>query len=445
MDDYAGMDPTDTDNIVIVGGGAGGLELACKLGRKFGRQRVTLVDRTFYHVWKPSLHEVAVGTIDMHHEALSYTMLAHRNHFTFVIGAFTGLDVVRKTIVIAAVEEVAGEVVIPERILPFSRLCIAIGGTANYFDTPGATDHAISLNGAADAEAFRMEMIRKMTWAQHRKGQRRAGVVNVVNVVIVGGGATGVELAAELREASKRYIEYGLRQLDPVKDIGITLIEGAPRILPLLPERISESASAMLEERAVTVVADCRVAEVGERWVRDGTGRQFPHDICVWAAGIRAPRFLAMLGLPVNDLGQLEVTDCLNVRGYPRIYALGDCTSCRTADGKKVPPRAQAAHQQADYLYRAFVRESRGRAPDTTPFVYRDTGALISIGMKQGVGTIMGPLRGRSWFVRGTLARLVYVSLHLRHNVALLGWLRAGSVALARKLIRRTKALVKMH
>jgi NADH dehydrogenase len=291
----AEMDHTDTDNIVIVGGGAGGLELACKLGRKFGAQRVTLVDRNFYHVWKPSLHEVAAGTIDMHQEALSYTMLAHRNRFTFVFGAFTRLDAVHKTLVVAAVEEVPGDVAIPERTLPFLRLCIAVGGTANYFDTPGAAQHTISLDSAADAQAFRMDMLKKMTWAQHRKGQRHAGIVSVV---IVGGGATGVELAAELREASKRYIEYGLRQLDPVKAISITLIESAARILTLLPERISDAAAAMLEARSITVIPGCRVAEVGERWVRDTNGRQFAHDICVWAAGIRAPDFVAALGLP---------------------------------------------------------------------------------------------------------------------------------------------------
>jgi hypothetical protein len=177
---HSTMELTDTDNIVIVGGSAGGLELACKLGRKFGPQRVTLVERTFYHVWKPSLHEVAAGTVDMHQEALAYTMLAHRNRFKFVYGAFTRVDVVRKTIVVAAVEEGAGELVIPERILPFSRLCIAVGGTANYFDSPGAAQYSMSLNGTADAEAFRMEMLKKMTWAQHRKGQDRGRYFNLV-------------------------------------------------------------------------------------------------------------------------------------------------------------------------------------------------------------------------------------------------------------------------
>jgi NADH dehydrogenase len=359
------MDPTDTDNIVIVGGGAGGLELACKLGRKFGAQRVTLVDRNFYHVWKPSLHEVATGTIDLHQKALSYTMLAHRNRFTFLFGAFTCLDAVRKTIVVTAVEDTPGDVAIPERTLAFSRLCIAVGGIANYFDASGAAEPTISLGSAADAQAFRMDMLKKMTWAQHRKGRRHAGTVSVV---IVGGGASGVELAAELREASKRYIEHGLRQLDPVKTISITLIESAARILPLLPERIS-AAAAMLEACSSTVIPGGGVAEVGERWVRDTTGRQLPHHIWVWAAGIKALRFVAALGLPVNNLGQLGVADRFNMRGYARIYALGDCTSCMTQDGNKVPPRAGRA--LAGRLSVPVVRARRPRTRSCTGITAR--------------------------------------------------------------------------
>lgn len=436
------MDNTDTDNIIIVGGGAGGLELACKLGRKFGRHRVTLVDQSFYHIWKPSLHEVAAGTMDMHQEGLPYTMLAHHNHFTFVYGSFSGLDVVHKTIVVAAVAENTGEVMIPERTLPFSRLCIAVGSTSHYFDTPGAAENTIALNGPGDAERFRMEMLKKMTLAEHRKADHPAAGVKVV---IIGGGATGVELAAELREASKRYIDYGFRQLDPVADIRITLIEGGPRILTQLPARIAATATTLLEERSITVVVNCRVAEIGARWVRDSAGREFAHDICVWAAGIRAPHFLSTLGLPTNRSGQIEVTDHLHVYGHPHIYAFGDCAECIMEDGSRVPPRAQAAHQQADYLYKTFLRESHGGAPVVSPYVYRDYGSLVSVGTENSVGSLMGSLRGRSWFVRGSLARLLYVSLHMMHHRAVMGWMRTASLSVGRTLIRRNTARIKLH
>ena len=441
------MHNSKLDNIVIIGGGAGGLELACKLGRKLGRARVTLVDKSFYHIWKPSLHEVAAGTMDMHQEGLPYAMLAHQNHFTFVYGVFTRLDTVNQSVVIAAVEDASGTVAVPERTLPFSRLCVAVGSTSHYFNTPGAAEHTISLNSPGDAERFRLEMLKHMTQAENRKQGGHAP--DGVDVIIIGGGATGVELAAELREASKRYIDYGFGQLDPVNDIRITLLEGAPRILPPLPERVALAATALLEQRHIRVVPGCRVAQIEPERVIDAAGNSYRYQICVWSAGIRAPAFLATLGLPVNQAGQLEVTAQLNVRGHPHIYALGDCAACQMEDGRLVPPRAQAAHQQSQYLYRLLLRHLK--AGDDTgavagaPYVYRDYGSLVSIGMHTSVGTLMGALKGRGWFVRGSVARVLYLSLHLLHHQAVLGWVRTAGLAVARALIRRHTALVKLH
>jgi NADH dehydrogenase len=436
------MKTTRSDNIVIVGGGAGGLELACKLGRKLGRERVTLVDHAFYHIWKPSLHEVAAGTMDLHKEGLPYAMLAYQNHFTFVYGSFDGLDAGRREITVAAVQEDSGDEIIPQRRLGYSKLCIAVGSTSHYFGTPGAAENTISLNGPADAERFRLEMLKQMTWAESRKEQDPSAGVDII---IIGGGATGVELAAELRESSHKYIDYGFRSLDATRDIRITLLEGAPRILPPLPERVAVAATALLEERHVRVVAGCRVGEIVPDAVRDTGGKSYPFQICVWAAGIKAPAFLARLGLLVNAAGQLEVTPHLNVQGYADIFAFGDCAACTLDDGRRVPPRAQAAHQQADYLCRSFVRQLRTGQQGGGSYVYRDYGSLVSVGSQTSVGTLMGSLKGRSWFVRGGLARLMYVSLHLMHHGAVLGWMRTCGLAVARSLVRRNTALVKLH
>ncbi len=431
-----------SSNIVIVGGGAGGLELASKLGRKLGRDRVSLVDCRLYHIWKPSLHEVAAGTLDIHQEGLSYQMLAHDNGFTFVYGALTAVDTTSNQLTVSAITSDTGELIVPERVLPFSSLCIAVGSVSNYFGVPGAEQNTISLNATEDAERFRLKMLKLLTMAELQKETRpEAGL----DIVIIGGGATGVELAAELREASGVYADYGFRKFDPVKDVRITLLEGAPRILAPLPERVSSAATRLLAKRHVSVVTGCRVVDIQQDSVTDANDISYPADICVWAAGIKAPAFLETLGLPTNKGGQLVVTDRLNLTGFANIFAIGDCAACPDADGKLVPPRAQAAHQQADYLLETFLRQAKGKPAQKDPYRYRDYGSLVSIGQQTTVGSLMGSLKGLSWFVEGLFARIMYVSLHLMHHQAILGTVRTGVLAAGRFLVKRTTPLVKLH
>jgi NADH dehydrogenase len=485
--------------IVIVGGGAGGLELACKLGRKLGPSKVMLVDSRLYHVWKPSLHEVAAGTLDIHQEGLSYQMLAHDCGFTFVYGAMTALDAAGKTLSVGPVSAAGdGEEIFPARSISYASLVIAVGSTSNYFGVPGAREHTISLNATEDAERFRLRLLRLLAQAAEAKGEGasnpgvavakavgagtfESGVVaadaagagaraatahasqsgndgstvtdaglaprrpaNGLDIVIIGGGATGVELAAELREASGVYAAYGFNRLQVQRDVRITLLEGAPRILAPLPERVSASAARLLHERAIRVVTDCRVTQIEPHQVTDKEGNVYPSDICVWAAGIRAPEFLASLGLPTTKSGTIEVDSQLRVKGVDGVYALGDCAACTDGAGNPVPPRAQAAHQQADYLVKTFVKLDKGQPPPAGPYLYKDYGSLVSIGHQTTVGNLMGSLRA-TWFVEGFLARIMYTSLHLMHHQAILGSMRTGVLAVARFLIRRTTPLVKLH
>jgi NADH dehydrogenase len=427
--------------IVIVGGGAGGLELACKLGRKLGPSKVALVDSRLYHIWKPSLHEVAAGTLDIHQEGLSYQMLAHDNGFTFILGPMTGLDLAATRLTVGPVLG-GGEEVLPERRVGFRSLVLAVGSTSNYFGVPGAPENTISLNATEDAERFRLRLLRLLASADERKEEGRQAAIDVV---IIGGGATGVELAAELREASGAYAAYGFSHLQAQRDVHITLLEGAPRILAPLPERVSGAALRLLDQRAIRVVTDCRVTQIDPNLVHDKNGNTYPADLCVWAAGIRAPEFLSALGLPTSRGGQVEVDAQLRVKGVAGVYALGDCAACVDGDGKPVPPRAQAAHQQADYLRKHFLRLAEGKPGQDKPYVYRDYGSLVSLGHTTTVGSLMGALRGASWFVEGFMARMMYLSLHLMHHQAVLGSVRTAVLAIARFLIRRTTPLVKLH
>lgn len=428
--------------IVIVGGGAGGLELASKLGRKLGPFKVTLVDSRLTHIWKPSLHEVAAGTLDLHQEGLSYQMLAHDNGFTFVYGALTALDPQGRRLTVSAVRGIDGDQILPERTLHFTSLVIAVGSTSNYFGVPGAKEHTISLNAAEDAERFRLRLLKQLAQADTRKAD---GAEAQVDVVIIGAGATGVELAAELREASGVYAAYGFQHLQPQRDVRITLLEGAQRILAPLPERVSAAAHKLLEQRGVTVVTNCRVTSIEDDKVTDANGTVYPASLCVWAAGIRAPEFLAQLGLPTNKGGQIEVDGMLRVKGFSDIYALGDCAASVDAAGKQVPPRAQAAHQQADYLRKRLLHIAQGKAPGEAPYAYRDYGSLVSFGHRNSVGSLMGSLKGLNFFVDGFFARMMYASLHLMHHAAVLGAVKTAVLAVARFLIKRSTPLVKLH
>jgi NADH dehydrogenase len=436
------MPPDAPYSTLIIGGGAGGLELACKLGRKWGARRVALVDVNLFHVWKPSLHEVAAGTLDIHQEGLSYQMLAHDNDFTFIYGPLEGLDVAGHEAIVGAVSD-GGQVVLPARRIGYRRVVLAIGSLANDFGVPGVAERAFSLDSPQDAERFRLRMLQLLSLADVRKSHDPAAGLDIV---IIGGGATGVELAAELREASALHSQYGLRRIDADRDVRIRILEGAKRVLAPLAENVSVAAADLLAKRHVDVVTSCRVVRVDAGQVVDAEGNAYPADLCVWAAGIKAPPLLERMGLPVARNGQVKVDGQLRVEGAADVFAFGDCAFCPQPGGKAVPPRAQSAHQQADYLY-DLLRAPEGVDPGSRPpYVFRDHGSLVSIGSGATVGSLMGKLfKSTTWFVEGFFARLMYISLHLLHHRAVMGTMRTAVLAVARFLVKRARPRVKLH
>jgi NADH dehydrogenase len=415
--------------------------LAVRLGRKHGAAHVTLIDSHPFHIWKPSLHEVAAGTMDIHREGLSYAMLAHYNDFRFVIGKLSGVDRNTRQLNVDAWCDVDGEVILPERQVPYDTLVLALGSFGNFFNTPGAEQYAISLDSTDSAEKFRMELLKAMARAG---GKSAAGTTPTVNVVIVGGGATGVELAAELHETGQTLSAYGLPHVDATQMLRITVVEGGPRILGPLPERVADAARNLLTERGVVVEADCRVSEVTPHSVL-AHGKEFPSDLCVWAAGIKAPALLGDLGLELNRVSQIVVNDHLCTPD-PAVYALGDCAAAPWGDpGKTVPARAQAAHQQASYLFDTMTARIAGSTLPTQPFRFRDFGSLVSLGHTEGVGNLMGGLMGRSLLVEGWVARVMYASSHWTHYATLLGVWGATMRSLSSYLSKRSRPRVKLH
>ena len=442
---------------VVVGGGAGGLELATRLGDAFGsRQRtpkatVTLIDRNPTHIWKPLLHEVAAGSMDPFTHQLEYAAQAYWHGFEFQQGALAGIDRAAHTVTIAAVDDETGREMLPARSIRYDTLVVAIGSTTHFFNVPGAEQHAFALDTVAEAERFRRRLIAACTRAQSAEDAlREHGALPThkrhrVQIAIVGGGATGVELSAELRNTAQVLSAYGLHGLDPREDIGIVLIESGPRLLPALPERVSTETARLLGDRAVELLLGERVTEIAEHAIRTASGRNIPVDLTVWAAGIKAPRILSELdGLTVNGLGQLNVKPTLQTELDDDIFALGDCAACAWADtGRNVPPRAQAAHQQAEFLFRAMRDRLAGKPLRT--FEYRDLGSLVSLGHVTAVGNLMGGLIGGTMFIDGLFARVMYMSLYRMHIAALHGVPRMLLDTLAHWLRRRTVPRVKLH
>jgi NADH dehydrogenase len=431
--------------IVIVGGGAGGLELATRLGDRLGRRgraQITLVDRSRTHLWKPLLHEVAAGSMDVDQHMLDYLAQARWHHFRFQLGAMRGLDRERRVLRIAPTHDGDGRLLIGEREIPYDTLVIATGSRTNDFGTPGAKEHAISLDTPVQAERFHNRLINACIRANAQAEPLRP---EQLQVAIIGAGATGVELAAELHHTTRELVAFGLEKIDAGRDIRITLIEAGTRVLPALPERLSQSTEELLASLDVQVLTGARVTAVEHDGVQLADGRKIPAELTVWAAGIKAADFLKdIAGLETNRLNQLVVTPTLQTTRDANIFALGDCAACAWPGREhNVPPRAQAAHQQATRLADNLERRLSGKT--LRPFVYRDFGSLVSLGEYSTVGSLMGALIGGSLFIEGLFARFMYVSLYRMHLYALHGFAKVFFDTLARMITRRTEPRVKLH
>ncbi|MBS9763709.1 NAD(P)/FAD-dependent oxidoreductase [Pseudomonas mosselii] len=430
-----------THRIVIVGGGAGGLELATRLGKSLGKRKqaeITLVDANLTHIWKPLLHEVAAGSLNSSEDELNYVAQAKWNHFNFQMGRMSGLDRESKQIQLAATLDDEGRELLPARTLGYDTLVIAVGSNTNDFGTLGAAQHCLFLDSRKQAERFHQQLLNHYLRAH-------AGDVasEKISVAIVGAGATGVELAAELHNAAHELAAYGLDKIQP-KDMHITIIEAGPRVLPALPERISVPVHKTLEKLGVTVMTNAAVSEVTADGLKTASGEVIQASLKVWAAGIRAPGFLKDIdGLETNRINQLVVRPTLQTTLDDNIFAFGDCAACpQPGSDRNVPPRAQAAHQQASLLAKSLKLRLENKALPT--YEYKDYGSLVSLSRFSAVGNLMGNLMG-SVKLEGWLARMFYVSLYRMHQMALYGTFRTLMLMLGSKIGRGTEPRLKLH
>ena len=435
--------------IVIVGGGAGGLELATRLGKAYGRGNkviVTLVDKNRTHIWKPKLHEIASGSMDFGDHEVDYMAQAHWNHFTFRIGELKGLDRANKTIDLFPYLDSDGSPVTPIQQIEYDTLVVCVGSLSNDFGTQGVKEFALKLETQHDAKQFHSKMVNACIRAHHQKEVIHK---RQLHVAIIGAGATGVELAAELHRTTREVVAFGLDRIDPEKDIKVSLIEAAERILPALQPRFSLATEDLIKKLGVQVFTSSKVMEVMSNGIRLADGRVLESELVVWAAGVKAPDFLKDLGgLETNRINQLVVLDTLQTTKDIDIFSLGDCAACPCPDedggrGGIVPPRAQAAHQQASHLFEQIKRRLSNKS--LRPYRYKDFGSLVSLGKFSTVGNMMGGLIGKNLMIEGYFAKLMYLSLYKLHELAIHGFIKTSLYTFARMITKQTNPTVKLH
>ena len=423
---------------MIVGGGVAGLEVASTLGRRWRGERasptITLVDRDSAHVWKPMLHTIAAGTRDISQQQTTYLAQARAAGFTYHPGALCGLDREAREVHMAAQHAPDGRLLIPARRLGYDLLVLATGSQANDFGTPGVAEHCFGIDSRRQADAFNREVRIRLLQCLVQDGE--------LAIAIVGGGATGVELAAELVQLVETATGYGAPDL--ASRISITLVEAGPRVLAAFPEDISSATRSRLEALGIRVLTGAQVSAATKDGFVLADRSELPASLKVWAAGVKGPDFLADLGgLEATRNNQLMVGPTLQTTRDPRIYAIGDCASLTPAGAERpLPPTAQVAHQQAKYLINVLPKVLRDEAvPD---FAYRDLGALVSLGDYDAFGSLgqFGLFNGLT--IRGRLAQLSHVMLYRSHQARIHGFWRGGLLWLVDRLNSRLRASIRL-
>ena len=425
--------------IVIVGGGAAGLELDTSLGLKLGKKglaEVTLIDAASTHIWKPLLHEVAAGTLD-ESEQVEYLPQGHRNHFHFRLGKMEGLDRKKKEIYVSPTLSDSGEELIPGRTFNYDTLVMSVGSVSNTFNIKGVAEHCLFLDTTSQAFKFQKQLFE--SYLKSYIGKDSANV-KPLSIAIVGAGATGVELAAQLHEVTNVLAIYGLNEKSTVK---LTIIEAATQLLPALPIKLATATQQQLVSLGVDLKMGRRVTEITREGITTHDGEFIEADLKVWAAGIKAPDWMKDLdGLETNHINQLVVDSTLKTNDDD-IFAMGDCAACVwEGHNSNVPPRAQAAHQQASTLCKSIVNRLKGR--HLVNFVYYDYGSLVSLGKYTTVGNLMGNLMG-TVSIGGFIAKVVYLSLYKMHQVAIHGYFRTAMLTLSNAFRRSVYTKIKMH
>ena len=418
--------------IIIIGGGAGGLELATDLGDKLGKTnkaQITLVDKNSYHLWKPLLHEVATGVLDEQVDNIYYASQGQQHNFEFTQGTFTDLHRDCKTITVINHND--------ETIyIDYDILVIAIGSTSNDFGTPGVKEHCIFLDDQNAAIRLRETLINKFTSFCSIIDDHQSTDEDKIRIAIVGGGATGVELASELPNMIEKFGACGRNKM--CSDLlDVSVIEATDRILPALPEKTAMSITKTLEKQGIHVLTKTMITKAESDGFYPKEGDTIKADIMIWTAGVKAPDYLKEIsGLESSRSNQLVVKPTLQTSRDDSIFVIGDCAYAMQENGHASPPTAQAAHQMAKICYENIINILNNNPLKS--FKYTDNGTIISLhDTAQGVVKIAGK---SEMSVKGWFALIIHRLLYRMHQASLLGIFKTIRFARASKFMYKTKS-----
>lgn len=421
---------TRSAGVVIVGGGAGGLELAIRLARE-GHKDVLLIDRSGTHVWKPRIHELAAGLRRGHVDELDYAGLAEHWGFAFERGELLDIDAAGQQLTLAELLDRDGRTAVGERRIGFDALVLAIGGVTPDMGVEGVLDQALMLDNDGDAERL-FERYSTGLLAHAVAGNERP-----YQVVIVGSGATGVELGALLATDAPG-ADLAPRASQP--RIEVTILEATDTFMPGMDEAVRESIAKRLATAGIAIEINQQVSRVTGDRVDTDAGDSFTADLTVWAAGRVGPPIADRIeGLSTNKKRQWRVRPTLQSIDSERIFVLGDCSYI---DDEPAPPTAQAASEQAEYLATQLPRYLADKCLE--PFEFKDKGTLLSLGDAGSVGEVRG-LFGDDLQLRGRLARAAYNGLQRQHQFILLGAVKGTAEAISDVFGRRVGPRLKIH
>lgn len=392
--------------VVVLGGGFGGLAVVRGLADFPGE--VVLVDRQNHHLFQPLLYQVATAGLSGSDIAQPLRMIvAGQENVSVVMDEAISIDCERK------------QVKLRERTLDYTYLVVAVGMTNNYFGHDEWSQHALAMKSLSEAAVIRNRLLQAYEQAETESDadRRRA----LLSTVVIGGGATGVELSGAAQELGL-LLRRDFRRIQ-LGEPRVILVEGGPRLLPAFAPELSENACKSLEAMGVEVWLNTRVLDIrhGEVWVeRQGKPDVVPtaskHTLhaqtILWAAGVRAEGLTKTLGVALDRGGRVLVEPDCRVPGHREVFAIGDCMSLKDSSGEQVPGLAQGAMQTGAYVAAAIMADRPTAKPSTgssagVPFRYKDLGTMATIGRKAAVAQI-GRLQ-----LTGVIAWLAWLFLHL--------------------------------